>query len=153
MEYVPKRLTILRELVARIAEIRTDPYNPSSPLYFKTVKRAQMAVNAEKPACLIRTMDWTDELIGGVDSVRSRVRLVLLVILDNADIDGDVLSDRLEYAVALVQRRMETMRKLGGNAITIMPIQGFETALDEVGPFATTALVYDVLFERNRGEP
>ena len=121
--------------------------------FFKTVKRGQLAQIAEKPAALIKTVDWSDQMVGGVDAVRQKMRLVLAILLDNENIDANVLNDLMERGLAKVQRALENDRKLKQLVIRLTPLGGAETTLEEVVPMADTTLMYEIEWERPRTEP
>jgi len=121
--------------------------------FFKTVNRGKITALAERPAALILSLDWKDAMRGSIDAVRQTFTLVIAVLVDNADGNEDSASDAMEEGIAIVQAAMEADRRIRDLVIRVTPLGGSDTGLEEAMPILGSTLLYEVEYERPRGQP
>jgi hypothetical protein len=148
----PKRLTLLKLIQTKLEAVVKYDSQGSTP-YFATVRRGRISQNARKPAALLIKDSWRTNQRGSVDAIVHDMTLLIGVFVTNETMDADAAADELEYAVATVEKLMETDKDMRKLTTSIVPLAGLDSHIEESYSTADAVLVYLITYERARGNP
>ncbi|MFZ2643670.1 MAG: hypothetical protein WA117_21945 [Verrucomicrobiia bacterium] len=147
----PKKLAVSLAVRAALAAV-TDA---GGSAFFKTVKRGSKVLEGDpRPAVTFKRKGWQSEPKGTTDEITTVAHYQINVLIDNPGTNEAAMESAYETAIAAAETAMETINNgRTHKTFRAFPQAGVDDVADEQLPQCAASLLYEIRFDRPRGEP
>lgn len=147
----PKKLAVARAIRAALVTVKGADGNA----FFKTVKQGSRVLEGDaRPAVTFRRKGWQSETKGSTDEITTIAHYQINVLIRNEGTGEEAMEAAYETAIAAAECAIETINDgKAHKTFRAFPQAGADDVAEEQIPQCAASLLYEIQFDRPRGEP